>query len=297
MKRLPDGAAITRRVFLGAVGGAVLGCAGASLRSTPFSPGPALAELEARAGGRVGFFALASDSGKTLAHRADERFALCSTFKWLLAAAVLAKMDDQSISLEQEITFGPADIIDYSPVTSQHVGQGRMTVAELARATVVTSDNTAGNLLLTLVGGPSGLTTFLRAHGDGITRLDRNEPALNSNLPGDSRDTTSPRAMVSTMRTLLTANALSSAHRELLLDWMISCETGKQRIRSGLPRDWRVGDKTGTGSRGAVNDVAIAWPPGRAPILMAAYLSDSGSPVSSLNSIHVELGRLVAQIL
>jgi beta-lactamase class A len=289
-------AKLTRRAVLGGLGWAALGCAGASLR-TSTSPERALVNLEARAGGRLGFFALASDSGRTLAHRPDERFALCSTFKWLVAAAVLAKTDDKSLTLEQAVSIGPADIIDYSPITSQQVGQGHMSVAELVRATVVTSDNTAGNLLLTLLGGPAGLTAFLRAQGDHVTRLDRNEPSLNTNLPGDLRDTTSPRAMVSTLRTLLTTDALSLASRERLIDWMIACETGKQRRRGGLPSDWRVGDKTGTGSRGAVNDVAIAWPPGRGPILVAAYLSDSAAPVAALNGIHVELGRLVAQYL
>jgi beta-lactamase class A len=210
---------------------------------------------------------------------------------------VLARTDDKSLALDQEIPFGPADVIDFSPVTSQHVGQGHLPLAELARATVITSDNTAGNLLLAVVGGPAGLTAFLRRHGDDVTRLDRNEPALNSNLPGDLRDTTSPRAMVSTMRTLLTTHALSPASRELLMGWMIDCETGKQRLRGGLPRDWRVGDKTGTGSRGAVNDVAIVWPPGRGAILVAAYLSDSTSSVTSLNAIHVELGGLFGRIL
>jgi beta-lactamase class A len=256
-----------------------------------------VAAIEARVGGRVGLYAMASDSGEVIAHRADERFALCSTFKWVLAGAVLARVDQGRLGLDQEIAYGPADVIDYSPVTSKHVQQGHLPVAELARATVVTSDNTAANLLLDRVGGPSGLTDFLRAHGDEVTRLDRNEPALNSNLPGDPRDTTSPRAMAATLRTLLTTDALSPGNRARLIDWMVACETGKKRLRAGLPPHWRAGDKTGTGERGAVNDVVVAWPPNRGPIFVAAYLSDSPSPVDSLNAAHEELGRLVAQAL
>jgi len=254
-------------------------------------------EIESRVGGRVGLFALAMDSGKTLAHREDERFALCSTFKWVLAAAVLAKVDENRLALEQQIPFGPADIIDYAPVTSKYVQSGHLSVEELARAAVVTSDNTAANLLLARLGGPAALTDFLRESGDEITRLDRNEPTLNTNLPGDPRDTTSPRAMVATLRTLLTTNTLSPASRERLIGWLLSCETGRERLRAGLPPQWRVGDKSGTGDRGAANDVVIAWPPRRGPILVAAYMSDSTSPLPHLNAAHAELGRLVAQEL
>jgi beta-lactamase class A len=253
--------------------------------------------IESRVGGRVGLFAIATDSGKTLAHRENERFALCSTFKWVLAAAVLAEVDGNRLALDHEIAFGTADIIDYSPVTNKHVQRGHLSVEELARATVVTSDNTAANLLLARLGGPSALTSFLRAHGDEVTRLDRNEPTLNTNLPADPRDTTSPRAMVATLRNLLTTSALSPASRERLIQWMLLCETGRERLRAGLPSQWHVGDKTGTGDRGAANDVAIAWPPNRGPILVAAYMSESTSSLPLLNAAHAELGRLVAQEL
>ena len=289
---------ISRRVFLGGLGWAAIGCATGTMRSVPTATaGSSLVELEARMGGRVGLFALNTNSGQVLAHRADERFALCSTFKWLLAAAVLARVDRKNLALDERVRFGPADIIELSPVTSEHVGQGQMSLVELAKAAVVTSDNTAANLLLTLVGGPAGLTAFLRAQGDEVSRLDRNEPALNTNLAGDPRDTTSPRAMVGTLRTLLTTDALSAASRERLIGWMVECQTGGQRLRAGLPPHWRVGDKTGTGARGAVNDVAIAWPAKPGPLLLAAYLSDSTWSVPELNVVHAELGRLVAQTL
>ena len=291
---------LSRRLFLGGLGWAAIGCASSSRSKPAPSLGarhPTVEELESQVGGRVGLFAIATDSGTTIAHREDERFALCSTFKWVLAAAVLATVDENHLALGQQIPFGPGEIIDHSPVTAKHVQQGQMSVEELARAAVVTSDNTAANLLLARVGGPAGLTDFLRTHGDRISRLDRNEPALNTNLAGDLRDTTSPRAMVATLQTLLTTPALSPASRERLIGWMISCETGKERLRAGLPPQWRVGDKTGTGDRGAVNDVAIGWPPNRGPILVAAYMSDSTSSLTILNSAHAELGRLVAQEL
>jgi beta-lactamase class A len=298
-RHLRESIMLSRRLFLGGFGCAALGCAASRRRPSPsLAASPAAVDaIESRLGGRVGLFAIATDSGKTLAHLEDERFALCSTFKWVLAAAVLTKVDENRLALEQQIQFGPADIIDYAPVTSKYVHKGRLSVEELARAAVVTSDNTAANLLLARLGGPAALTDFLRAHGDGISRLDRNEPTLNTNLPGDPRDTTSPRAMVTTLATLLTTDALFPASQKRLIEWMLACETGKERLRAGLPPQWRVGDKSGTGDRGAANDVVIAWPPHRGPILIAAYLSDSASPPPLLNVAHAELGQLVAQEL
>jgi beta-lactamase class A len=291
---------LSRRAFLGGFAFLAPACASTHRKratATPESIQLSVDEIENRVGGRLGVYGVAIDTGAFIAHRADERFALCSTFKWILAAAVLAKADEQQLTLDQEISFSPGEIIDNSPVVSKHAQQGRMTVEALARAAVVASDNTAANLLLTRVGGPSGLTAFLRSHGDTITRLDRNEPALNTNLPNDPRDTTTPRAMATTLHTLLVTPALSTASRERLIGWLVSCETGKSRLRSGLPQEWRVGDKTGSGDRGAANDVAIAWPPNRGPILIAAYLSDSESPLSTLNAAHAALARLIAREL
>ena len=259
-----------------------------------------LARIEASVGGRVGVFALDTASGRTLAHRADARFAMCSTFKWTLAAAVFARIDRGEGSLEQRIAFGPADLMEAAPVAKEHVGEGAMTVEALARAAVTVSDNTAANLLLAWLGGPGALTAFFRQLGDTVTRLDRNEPTLNSNDPGDVRDTTSPRAMVGLMNAVLLGSALKTASRERLLALLEACETGKRRLRAGLPADWVVGDKTGTGDF-AVNDVAIAIPPGRAPILMAAYMSDPDGPDDEDCVRHeagdVAIARLVARRL
>ena len=170
-----------------------------------------------------------------------------------------------------------------------------MTVRDLIRAAIVVSDNTAANLLLSKLGGPSVVTEFARSCGDAVTRLDRNEPTLNNNEPGDVRDTTSPRAMAALMREILCRNRLSSESRDLLMQWLRDCETGHDRLRAGLPKDWIVGDKTGTGEHGAVNDLAIAIPPGRSPKLIAAFLSEGKADHRALITAHTNISRLVVQ--
>jgi beta-lactamase class A len=259
-----------------------------------------LARIEASVGGRVGVFALDTASGRALAHRANERFAMCSTFKWTLAAAVFARIDRGEGRLDERIPFGPADLMEIAPVAREHVTERTMTVEAMTRAIVTASDNTAANLLLAWIGGPGALTAFYRQLGDPVTRLDRNEPSLNSNDAGDVRDTTSPRAMVGLLKAVLLGDALKAASRERLLALLQASETGKKRLRAGLPADWIVGDKTGTGEF-AVNDVAIAMPPGRASILMAAYMSDPGGPDDEDGVRHeagdVAIARLVAREL
>jgi beta-lactamase class A len=250
--------------------------------------------LESELGGRVGVAALNTGTGAGVEWRADERFAMCSTFKWVLAALVLSRVEAGELSLEQPLAFDESDLLEYSPETRARLGDGSMSVAELSYAAVAVSDNTAANLLLEQVGGPEGLTAFLRAHGDEVTRLDRYEPELNSNLPGDERDTTTPRAMLGTMERLLVGDALAPVSRKRLNDWLAAATTGKARLRAGLPEGWTVGDKTGTGYNGAVNDVAIAWPPGQPPILIAAYLSGSTASFDALNAAHARIGRFVA---
>jgi beta-lactamase class A len=257
-----------------------------------------LIEIESRVGGRVGVFAIDTGNGRTLAHREGERFAMCSTFKWALAAAVLGRIDRAETTLGELVPYGKADLLEYAPVTTEHVGEGALTIEALAHAAVTVSDNTAANLLLRKLGGPTRLTRFCRDLGDPVTRLDRDEPALNSNDSGEVRDTTSPQAMVGLMRAVLCGDALSRASRERLLGWMRACETGRERLRAGLPASWVVGDKTGTGLRGACNDVALAVPPGgRGPILVAAYLSDSAASGPQLEAAHAEIARLVSAAL
>jgi beta-lactamase class A len=260
------------------------------------TPSNALSDIEASVGGRLGVFALDTGSGNRMAHRADERFALCSTFKWVLAAAVLSRVDRGKLTMDDQVPYGPSDLLEYAPTTRAHVAEGMMTIEALAKAAITNSDNTAANLLLTKVGGPAGLTLFIRHAGDAVTRLDRNEPTLNENVRSDLRDTTSPRAMANLIRLTLCGDLLSRGSRGQLVAWMDACETGTERLRAGIPAQWSVGDKTGTGQNGAVNDVAFVVPPGRAPILIAAYLSDSASSLAVLNSAHAEISRLAVRL-
>jgi len=247
----------SRRAFLAAAAGLFVGASGSVTARESLETASELAELEARLGGRVGVAALDTRDGTALFYRGDERFAMCSSFKWLLAAAVLARVDSRELALSQRVPFSANDLIEFSPATKARVGEGSLTAGELCEAAVEVSDNTAANLLLALVGGPQGLTRYLRQAGDQVTRVDRNETALNSNIPGDERDTTTPSAMVETMRRILVGNALSGGGRERLLSWMKNCRTGLERLRAGLPTAWVEGDKTGSGSNGAAVDTAV----------------------------------------
>lgn len=254
-----------------------------------------LAAIERKAGGRLGVAIHEMASRRQIVYQADERFPMASTFKWLLAAQVLARVDAGKEQLSRIITYGKADLLEYAPVTKEHLKDGGMTVSALAEAAVTYSDNTAANLLLATVGGPAGLTAFCRSIGDRVTRLDRTEPELNTATPGDRRDTTSPAAMVANLRALLFGPRLSVGSREILIGWLVGNTTGAARIRAGLPAGWKVGDKTGTGEHGSTNDVAIVWPPGRGPVLVAAYLTESGASAADRNAALADVGRLMAE--
>jgi len=266
-------------------------------RYAPPPDDPRFAAIEARIGGRVGVAALNTGTGVWLGHRRNEAFAMCSTFKWALAAAVLnTAQHSGGPQLDEIVRYNQSSMLPHAPVTSQHLARGWMTVEELCAAAVVTSDNPAANLLLELQLGPEGFTRFLRANGDGVTRLDRTELALNENLPGDPRDTTTPDAMARTLQHfLLEEGVLNAANREKLIGWMIESTTGLSRLRAGLPTDWRAGDKTGTSTatHNATNDVAIAWPSGRAPIIITSYLSESTVNLEARNAAHAEIARII----
>lgn len=253
--------------------------------------------LQQRVGGQIGVFGLHTGTRAEFAFQAEQRFAMCSTFKLLLAAAVLAKVDSGRLDLNQRIRFGPRDLLPHAPVTGALLEGGSvsasLSVAELCAAIMLESDNPAANLLLPLVGGPAGLTRFLRELGDGVTRLDRIEPALNSNFPDDPRDTSTPAGFVGLMDRLLCSELLSGELRQQLLVWMNASQTGLERLRAGAPLDWPAGDKSGTGPNGAVNDVAIFFPPKQAPILLVVFMSGSSKSRSELNAVHAELAGLV----
>jgi beta-lactamase class A len=253
----------------------------------------AIAALERRHGGRLGVAVADTATGKSFAYRGDERFALCSTFKFLAAAFVLARVDRKEDKLSRRVAYTKSDLVTYSPITGKHVADG-LTIGALCEAAVTLSDNTAGNLLLDSFGGPAALTAYLRSLGDSVTRLDRREPTLNENRPGDPRDTTTPLAMLQTMRKLVLGTALSAASRAQLVTWLVACKTGHQRLRAGVPEDWRVGDKTGGGGNNATNDVAFFWPPGRAPIVVAAYYTGANASPAERNAVLAEIGRVAA---
>jgi beta-lactamase class A len=291
-------AAITRRAALAGVVLSVPALASpwASLQAAEIGKAETrLAELEARSGGRIGVAVLHVATGRRAGHRANERFALCSTFKLLAAACVLARVDRGEERLDRRVVFTARDIVAYSPATQARTGGAGMTLAELCHAAITLSDNTAGNLLLASFGGPTGLTAFARSLGDEVTRLDRIETELNEATPGDPRDTTSPAAMLESMRQLVVGDALSEASRAQLTDWLVANTTGDRRLRAGLPKDWRVGDKTGSGGNGATNDVAVAWPPGRGPILVTAYHAEAPGSADAHNAVLAEVGRIVAE--
>ena len=251
--------------------------------------------IEAREGGRLGVAILDTSVGARLGYRDDERFPMCSTFKLLAAAAVLKRVDDGAERLDRKIAYTAADLLDYAPVAKAHAAEGRMSVADLCAAAIDWSDNTAGNLILQSIGGPAGFTRFARSLGDSATRLDRVEPELNASIPGDERDTTSPRAMLSDMQAVLLGEALSEGSRRQLESWLVDDQVGDKRLRAGLPPSWRVGDKTGSGDNGSANTIAILRPPDRAPLLAAVYFTGSTASIDARNAVHKEIGALIAE--
>ena len=255
------------------------------------------ADLERTLGARLGMAITDTHTGRDWGHRANERFPMCSTFKALAAAALLARADAGAEQLSRRVVVEPKDILSYAPVTKTRVGGNGMTLGELCEAAVTLSDNTAGNLLLASIGGPQGLTAFARSLGDEVTRLDRTETALNEALPGDPRDTTTPNAMASDLRALVLGDALSPKSRAQLQAWLAANATGGKRLRAGLPAEWKVGDKTGTGERGTANDVAVIWPLTHPPVIVTVYLTGATSSADAQSATIADVARAVSQRL
>ncbi|WP_144127882.1 class A beta-lactamase [Catellatospora sichuanensis] len=251
------------------------GCAS----NTPATPTPsaaapsaatAFADLETRFDARLGVYAIDTGTGRTVEHRADERFAYASTFKALAAAAVLDTTTAEQ--LDRVVHYTDADLVTYSPVTEKHVQTG-MSLRDLADAAVRYSDNTAGNLLLDHLGGPDGFEKALRGLGDQTTDVARREPELNQATPGDTRDTSTPRALVDDLRAYTLGDGLADDDRTVLNDWLRGNTTGAKLIRAGVPAGWQVGDKTGAAAYGTRNDIAVIWPTDGAPIVLAILSS------------------------
>lgn len=237
-------------------------------------------EIESSSGGRLGVAVLHA-SGEMAGQRLDERFPMCSTFKWLAAACALHRVDAGQEQLDRRVTYAKDILRPHSPRTAPHAGGTGMTIAQLCEAAITVSDNTAGNLLLASFGGPDGLTRYARSLGDEVTRLDRWETELNEATPGDPRDTTTPRAMALLLQKHLLGSALSPSSREQLTRWMLASETNARRFGAGVPAGWRVASKTGGGGHGSTNDVGVFFPPKAAPIVAVSYLTESASDLAS----------------
>ena len=308
----------------------------ASFAAAPAWAADRFAEIEASVGGRLGVFAFdrappafvpgfsrhaarPERPWRTISHRANERFPMCSTFKAMAVAAALKRVDAGELSLDQVVHYGSQDLLPYAPVTSKHVADGGMALGDLCAAAVELSDNTAANLILKQIGGPVGWSAFVRTLADSESRLDRNEPDLNTSVPGDPRDTTTPMGMALDLAVVLLGQSpfdygfygwlqsrditplswmqtpLSPKSRDALAGWMVACHTGQSRLRAGLPATWRIGDKTGTGDLGTANDIAVAWT-AAVPIVIACYLTGAEAASSyARDGAIADVGRLVAE--
>lgn len=259
---------------------------------------PAQERFERTVGGRIGLYAENLSTGARIAWRADERFAMCSSFKASLAACVLARVDRGEDRLDRMIHYGPEAIPDFwAPVAKQNLGKGAMSVAAMCEASVEYSDNACANLLLARIGGPPALTAFWRSTGDSVTRIDHYEPEMSRSKPPDVQDTTTPAAMAASLRRFVLGHVLSPASRERLTRWMLNCKTGKDLLRAGLPGDWTVGDKTGNNGADVVGDIAVAWPKPDRPLVICVYTQGGSATAPHLRRLLAEIGRFVGQQL
>jgi len=277
--------------------------AGAVLSATPawaadVSPQQALyqqlSDLEQEAHGRLGVVLVDTADGSRFAYRGDERFPFCSTSKVMAVAAILKRSETEPDLLTRSIDIRQADLVNYNPIAEKHVG-GSMTLSELSAAALQYSDNVAMNKLIEQLGGPAAVTRFSRQIGDSLFRLDRTEPMLNSAIPGDERDTTTPAAMAESLRKLTLGDALKPAQRAQLVTWLKGNTTGATSIRAGLPSSWTEGDKTGNGRYGTTNDIAVIWPPGHQPLVLAIYFTQPDPKAPARRDVLAKAAGIVTQ--
>lgn len=287
---------ITRRSALLAAAAAIYTGTASARNATPGScantPTAAFAELERRHHGRLGVAVLDTGTGQRLQHRQNERFAMCSTFKFLAAAAILQRVDQGKERLDRPVSYTESDLLEYAPVSKAHMKDGKMSLAEICAAAVQWSDNTAANLMFQILEGPAGLTRFIRSLGDDVTRLDHIEPELNVVAPGEVHDTSTPAAMMRLLSTVLFGQTLSPSSRAQLQAWMLEAKVGEKRLAAGLPPGWRIAHKPGTWST-ETNDVGVIWPPDRAPIVIAAFYNH----LEEVDNPHEEVLQDVARIV
>lgn len=284
-----------RTLLLGATSATAASACLGSRRASVEAP-DRLAELETAIGGRIGVAGLNTGTGAMVSHRANERFPFCSTFKLLAVSAILARSATDRGLLDQQIGYTEHDLAKYSPITSQHAGEG-MTVAAICAAALQYSDNTAANLMIRLLGGPDAVTSFARSIGDEMFRLDRWETALNEATPGDPRDTITPAAMMTDLRRATLGDLFGAPERDQLVAWMRGCTTGLKRIRAAVPAGWLVADKTGSGDYGTANDIAVIWPPGKAPIVLAVYSTQGSKDAPVRDDIVATAAKIAFDVL
>jgi beta-lactamase class A len=251
-----------------------------------------LKQLESSAGGRLGVSALNTADGKRVNYRSDERFPLCSTFKLILVSAVLEQSALQKGLLERRIRYTQSELLSWAPITKKQIATG-MTVPELCAAALQYSDNTAANLLMKLVGGPETVTAFARSIGDSQFHLDRWEPELNTAIPGDPRDTSTPAAMAQSLQRVTLGDALGASQRSQLQTWLLGNTTGADKIAAALPAHWMIGDKTGSGDYGTTNDIGVLWPPGKPPVILTIYLTQREQDAKARNDVVASAARIV----
>ena len=258
--------------------------------------GGAIEAYERACGGKVGVYAQNLVTGAKLTWRATERFVMCSTFKASLAALVLSRVDLGRDSLDDMIRYGVADLQEYAPVARENLAKGALSVEAMSKAAVELSDNTCANLLLARVGGPPALTAFWRRIGDRVSRLDHDEPLLNRTPLGRPEDTTTPTAMAEDLRRIVLGDVLSPPSRERFTGWMLNCQTGANRLRGGLPTNWRIANKPGNNGKDAAGDIAVGWPPSGGPVLVCVYTRGGTPTPVQLQSVFADVGRLVAEM-
>lgn len=242
---------------------------------------------------RIGVAAIDVATGKQVSYRGDERFPLNSTHKALSCGALLSEVDKGRLALTSSTSFSKNRLVEYSPVTGKFVEPASITWRELCSAAVSLSDNTAANLVVERVGGPAAVTRFLRTAGDNVTRLDRDEPELNSAIPGDKRDTTTPVAVIQTLEKLALGDVLKPASRRQLIQWMRDDKVADALLRSTLPAGWTIADKTGAGENGSRSIIAIAWPLTGKPIIVAIYITETGASMTERNEAIARLGKVL----
>lgn len=253
--------------------------------------------LEIQLQARIGVAVFDTGTGRHWEYRESERFPMSSTFKTLACAALLVRVDQGREDLNRSVTFQAADLVSYSPVTEAHTGAAGLTLNQLCDAAITVSDNTAGNLILQAIGGPQGLTRFLRTTGDQVTRLDRWETELNEAVPGDERDTTTPGAMALLLENLVLGETLTPESRSRLQQWLLGNTVGDALLRSGIPADWKIGDKTGAGGYGSRSIAAVMWPPSRQPVITTIYITETEASFDARNAAMAKLGDTIARVI